>query len=72
VNWGGNSGGTRAQAALQPVVVTLGMILTHGHIEANFPQPQVADGVFTPNDQQNMVLQSQFDEFVALHEALAK
>jgi len=72
VNWGGNSGGTRAQAALQPVLVTLGMILTHGHIEANFPHPQVEEGKFTPNDQQKMVLSSQLDEFVQIHEALKK
>lgn len=70
VNWGGNSGGTRAQAALRPVVAQLGMVMTHGQIEINFPQQQFGEGVFTPNEQQRTVLQSQFDELSSLDAAL--
>lgn len=70
VNWGGNSGGTRAQAALRPVVTALGMVMTHGLIEANGPQAQIEDGEFVPNEQQEQVLGLIFDELVQLDEAL--
>lgn len=70
VNWGGNSGGTRAQAALRPVVANLGMVMTHGNIEINFPHTQLEDGVFTPNEQQSTVLQLQLDEALKLDAAL--
>lgn len=71
VNWGGNSAGTRAQAALRPVVNALGMVMTHGHIEINFPANQVGDGgEFEPNEQQRAVVQLQLDELFELHGAL--
>ena len=62
INWGGNSGGTRAQAALRIVVTALGMISTRGSVEINFPHKQLVDGVFTPNEQQANVLKAQLDE----------
>lgn len=71
VNWGGNSGGTRAQAALRPVVAMLGMVMTHGQIEINMPWSQLDEGVFVPNDQQTTVLQSQLDELLQLNGALS-
>lgn len=71
VNWGGNSGGTRAQAALRPVVTLLGMIMTAGNIEINFPGTQITDGVFEPTDQQREVLAAQLDEIAQLSSALA-
>ncbi|MFT3944107.1 MAG: NAD(P)H-dependent oxidoreductase [Ancrocorticia sp.] len=71
VNWGGNSGGTRAQVALKPVVDVLGMVQTKGHIEINFPWGQLSDsGEFQPNEQQNDVLKAQLDEILKLDEAL--
>lgn len=70
VNWGGNSGGTRAQAALRPVVAMLGMVMTHGMIEINFPWTQIEDGVFAPNEQQATVLQLQLDELAKLDTVL--
>ncbi|MFT4199555.1 NADPH-dependent FMN reductase [Gordonia sp. (in: high G+C Gram-positive bacteria)] len=71
VNWGGNSAGTRAQVALRPVVTGLGMVMTKGNVEINFPQKQVDDeGRFVPNEQQAAVLQAQFDEMLALDQAL--
>jgi len=70
INWGGNSGGTRAQAALRPVISALGMVLTHGNIEINFPQKQLVDGHFQPNDQQSEVLKLMLDELVSLDGAL--
>ena len=70
VNWGGNSGGTRAQAALRPVVAALGMVMTHGMIEINFPGTHLEEGVFTPNEQQSTVLQLQLDEMLKLDTAL--
>lgn len=65
INWGGNSGGTRAQAALRVVVTALGMISTRGSVEINFPGKQLVDGVFTPNEQQANVLKAQLDELAS-------
>ncbi|MFT0848180.1 NADPH-dependent FMN reductase [Actinomycetaceae bacterium L2_0104] len=71
VNWGGNSGGTRAQAALRPVVGALGLVMTKGSVEINFPQKQLSDDAeFEPNEQQRDVLKLQLDEIVKLGEAL--
>lgn len=70
VNWGGNSGGTRAQAALRPVVMNLGMVMTLGNIEINMPWEQFEGGAFVPNEQQQTVLASQLDEIEALSGAL--
>ncbi|MGO1434684.1 MAG: NADPH-dependent FMN reductase [Canibacter sp.] len=72
VNWGGNSGGTRAQAALKPVVANLGMVLTHGMIEANFAQTQLDDNSeFQPTEQQETVLGLILDEITALDSVLS-
>lgn len=70
VTWGGNSGGTRAQAALRPVVASIGMVMTMGHIEINFPWGQIEDGVFAPNEQQETVLAAQLNELNTLSSAL--
>ena len=71
VNWGGNSGGTRAQTALRPVVGALGMVMTKGSVEINFPQRQLNEaGEFVPNEQQATVLQLQLDELLGLDWAL--
>ena len=71
VNWGGNSGGTRAQVALRVVVTALGMVMTKGNVEINFPQRQVNDdGEFEPNDQQQTVLSLQLEELSKLDQAL--
>ncbi|MFT3899479.1 MAG: NADPH-dependent FMN reductase [Gordonia sp. (in: high G+C Gram-positive bacteria)] len=70
VNWGGNSAGTRAQVALRPVVGALGLVITKGNVEINFPQQQLVDGRFEPNEQQAAVLQAQLDEMLALDQAL--
>ncbi|MDI6022888.1 NADPH-dependent FMN reductase [Leucobacter sp. UT-8R-CII-1-4] len=71
INWGGNSGGTRAQAALRPVVAMLGMVMTHGQVEINFPWGQIEEGTFVPNDQQTAVLQSQLDELLKIDSAIS-
>ncbi len=71
VNWGGNSGGTRAQVALRPVVGALGLVMTRGSVEINFPQRQLSDdATFEPNEQQRDVLGLQLDEIVGLSEVL--
>lgn len=70
VNWGGNSGGTRAQAALRSVTSSLGMVLTRGNIEINFPHGHLVDGVFEPNEQQQTVLGLMLDELAGLGDAL--
>lgn len=72
VNWGGNSGGTRAQVAFRVVASALGMVVTKGSIEINFPQRQLTDdGAFEPSEQQRLVLASQLNEIVKLAGALA-
>lgn len=72
VNWGGNSGGTRAQAAFRAVATALGMVTTKGNVEINFPQRQLNEaGEFEPNEQQRLVLTAQLNEIVKLGEALA-
>ena len=72
VNWGGNSGGTRAQAAFRVVATALGLVLTKGNVEINFPQRQLNDaGEFEPYEQQRLVLTSQLNEIVTLGQALA-
>lgn len=71
VNWGGNSGGTRAQAALRPSLTALAMVPTRGNVEINNPWGQVSEGVFIPNQQQEDVLGLQFDELQELSGVLA-
>ena len=44
--------------------------MTKGNVEINFPQRQLTDGVFEPNEQQAQVLGLQLDELLALHRAL--
>jgi len=72
VNWGGNSGGTRAQVALRPVITALGMVLTHGNVEINLgPGLFSAEGTFQPTEQQTTVLGLQLDELIKLDSVLA-
>ena len=71
VNWGGNSGGTRAQATFRIPASAVGLVITRGNVEINFPQKQLTDdGVFEPNEQQATVLRAQLNEIAALGEAL--
>lgn len=50
----------------------LGMVMTKGNVEINFPQKQLTDdGVFEPNEQQSAVVKAQLDEIVKLSAALA-
>lgn len=71
VNWGGNSGGTRAAAAIKPVLAALAMVPTQGNIEINFPWGQVVEGAFEPNEQLAQVMKLQLDELLSLSELLA-
>ena len=71
VNWGGVSGGSRAQAALRPVVTQLGMVMTSRNLEINFPEQRIEAGVFTGSESQQLALKTQLDDCATLHEALA-
>ncbi|MFT4231813.1 MAG: NADPH-dependent FMN reductase [Leucobacter sp.] len=71
VNWGGHSGGTRAQAALRQVTAVLGMVATHANVEINMPQQHLDDdGVFEPGEALAATLQKELDELVLLDGAL--
>lgn len=70
MNWGGNSGGTRAQVALRPVVSLLGMVMTRGNVEINVPWAQLQDGAFIATEKQQQILQSQLDEILVLDQEL--
>lgn len=73
-NWGGHSAGTRAQAALRPVVAVLGMVPTRANVEINHPREQLSSGpdgdVFEPDEHQRGVVRAQLDELAALDAAL--
>lgn len=67
VSYGGVSAGTRAAAALAPVLASLGMIKTTVNLEMNFAGARVHDGVYDPSDSD----EAKLDAMVAELEALA-
>jgi len=70
VSYGGISAGTRGITALEPVLVQLGMMRASAEVELPFVATQIADGVFTPNERQVLILDKQLAELSALAEAL--
>jgi len=70
VSYGGISAGTRGITALEPVLVQLGMMRASAEVELPFVATQIADGVFTPNERQVLILDKQLAELAALAEAL--
>lgn len=70
VNWGGKSGGTRAQTALRPVAAALGLVATKTCVELSFAHRQLEDGVFIADDQQQKAMDSQLAELQQLDAVL--
>jgi NAD(P)H-dependent FMN reductase len=72
VSYGGVSGGTRSVVALRVSEVALGLVPTTANVEIPWAAKQIDDdGEFEPNEHQERMLASQFDELVALAGALA-
>jgi len=71
VSYGGVSGGTRAVAALKPVVACLGMVPVSANVEINYPSQGLDDqGVFSPDDRSADGLIAQLKELIVHAQAL--
>ncbi|MFM9878247.1 MAG: NADPH-dependent FMN reductase [Rhodoglobus sp.] len=70
VSYGGVSGGTRAVAALDPVLATVGLVKTSHSVEIDYVSRQIADGVFTPDEKHAALLNHQLDDLTELARAL--
>ncbi|MEQ6896803.1 NAD(P)H-dependent oxidoreductase [Microbacterium sp. KR10-403] len=71
VSYGGISGGTRGVVALRPVQQALGLVPTSSNVELAWAAQQLDDdGVFQPRESNERMLHAQFDELVALADAL--
>lgn len=70
VSYGGVSGGTRGVAALDPVLVTVGLVKTARSVEIDYVGKHVADGVFSPEEKHEALLSHQLDDLTALSAAL--
>lgn len=56
VSYGGVSGGTRGVAALDPVLVTVGLVKASPSVEINYVGKQISDGVFVPEEKHSALL----------------
>ena len=70
VSYGGISAGSRGVVAMEPVLLTVGMVKTGPNVELPFAGTQVADGVFTPTDKQAAILDKVLAELDDLAVAL--
>jgi len=70
VSYGGVSAGTRGVVALEPVVIGVGMVRTGANVELPFGGAQVADGVFTPQEKESVILLKELAELDRLADAL--
>ena len=71
VSYGGVSGGTRAAAALEQVLTTIGLVKTGANVEINFVAQHVRDGQFHPEDKHDSILHTALNQVHDLHEALS-
>lgn len=71
VSYGGVSGGSRAGAALDPVLVTVGLVKVASNVEINGIRQRVIDGVFQPDDKLTAILGRSLTELHRLSEVLA-
>jgi len=71
VSYGGVSGGTRGVAALDPVLVTVGLVKTSHSVEIDYVGTHIADGAFTPDEKHSALLSHQLDDLTELSGALS-
>lgn len=70
VSYGGVSGGLRAVQMAKQIITTLGMYAIPQQVIIPFAMKQLADGVFTPNDEQAASATVMLDELLKVSEAL--
>ena len=71
VSYGGVSGGSRAAAALDPVLATVGLVKVGSNVEINGIGQRVVDGVFQPDEKGTAILTRALGELHRMSEALA-
>lgn len=71
VSYGGVSAGSRGVTALEPAILTVGLVRTGASVEIPFAGKSVADGVFSPDEKVSAILGKQLEELVGLSTALA-
>ncbi|MGB4137143.1 MAG: NADPH-dependent FMN reductase [Microbacterium sp.] len=71
VSYGGISGGTRGVTAIRVPQIALGMVPTSANVEIAWAAKQVADGAFTPTEQQTAMIGRMLDELIELDGALS-
>ncbi len=71
VSYGGLSGGTRAVAAYEPVLTTVGLVKVPANVEIAGVGGQVADGVFSGDEKAVSALTAMGEQLVAYSAALA-
>lgn len=70
VNYGGVSAGSRGVAALDPVLVTVGLVKVGANVDVNAIAQHIVDGVFVPEEKHVVNLGRVLDELQELSEAL--
>ena len=70
VSYGGVSGGTRGVTAFEPAFTTLGLVKTGANVEIPFAAAMVAEGVFTPTEKEQAILDKVIAELEELTGAL--
>jgi len=70
-SYGGVSAGTRATAALEPVLTTIGLVKTGANVEINFIGQHVHDGQFHAEEKHDSILHTVFNQLLEMHEALS-
>ncbi len=62
VSYGGVSAGTRAVAALEAVLTTVGLAKIGANVEINFVASHIHDGVFTPEEKHASILHTSLNQ----------
>lgn len=66
VSYGGVSAGTRAAAALAPVLAMLGMLRARAAVEIGFPGSRISDGAFAATESEETRLDAMLEELARL------
>lgn len=71
VSYGGVSAGTRGVVAIDPALITAGLVKTGANVEIPFASTMIQDGVFTPTEKETAILEKMIAELEALAGALS-